>query len=267
MDESLEEGSRLQQHYCITLGVGPLWWSWCAPCRIVCIYSQHREPRRGDQAESALCELPHCASTYLSSFSGRPISSRPAGNGYEIEDANAKQSVRFPASKTGKANSTRSLVVCRHTQEDELLKAVRSNEPLRLTFTLHLTESTSVEWETVAWRRCLYIRVPSCLLPEGSKEGFVSLLEYAEETLRCTNIIVCLRKDRSDRGTCRLPFFGTNEEFCVEKDSPAKSFCCYGLAMLVRTFMFLGFTVLPPTHALVPPGSDAGNLYMLYAIE
>lgn len=64
MDETLEEGSRLQQHYCITLGVGPLWWSWCAPCRIVCIYSQHREPRRGDQAESALCELPHCASMY-----------------------------------------------------------------------------------------------------------------------------------------------------------------------------------------------------------
>ncbi|KAK2589006.1 hypothetical protein KPH14_001853 [Odynerus spinipes] len=105
-------------------------------------------------------------------------------------------------------------------QEDELLKAVRSCESLRLTFTLHLTESTSVEWETVVWRRCLYIRVPSCLLPEGSKEGFVSLLEYAEETLHCTNIIVCLRKDRSDR------------------------------AMLVRTFMFLGFTVLPPTHAL-----------------
>ncbi|KAF7413490.1 hypothetical protein HZH68_001979 [Vespula germanica] len=122
-------------------------------------------------------------------------------------------------------------------QEDELLKAVRSCESLRLTFTLHLTESTSVEWETVVWRRCLYIRVPSCLLPEGSKEGFVSLLEYAEETLHCTNIIVCLRKDKSDR------------------------------AMLVRTFMFLGFTVLPPTHALVPPGSDAGNLYMLYAIE
>ncbi|XP_076241175.1 uncharacterized protein LOC143183513 [Calliopsis andreniformis] len=27
MDESLEESCRLQQHYCITLGVGPLWWS------------------------------------------------------------------------------------------------------------------------------------------------------------------------------------------------------------------------------------------------
>lgn len=37
--------------------------------------------------------------------------------------------------------------------------------------------------------------------------------------------------------------------------------------MLVRTFMFLGFAVLPPTHTLVPPGNDSGNLYMLYAIE
>jgi hypothetical protein len=39
------------------------------------------------------------------------------------------------------------------------------------------------------------------------------------------------------------------------------------LAMLVRTFMFLGFSILPPNHPLVPPGSDTGNLYMLYAIE
>lgn len=64
-DDSLEEGCKFQQHYCITLGVGPLWWSWCAPCRIVCIHSQHREPRRGDQAESALCELPHCTRGWI----------------------------------------------------------------------------------------------------------------------------------------------------------------------------------------------------------
>lgn len=147
------------------------------------------------------------------------------------------------------------------------MKAVRNSESLRLTFTLHLTESTSVEWETVVWRHCLYIRVPSCLLPEGSKEGFVSLLEYAEETLRCTSIIICLRKDRADRGTCRQPFFDSNENDYEEKSFSSKTLCCYGLAMLVRTFMFLGFTVLPPTHSLVPPGSDAGNLYMLYAIE
>lgn len=104
------------------------------------------------------------------------------------------------------------------------MKAVRNSESLRLTFTLHLTESTSVEWETVVWRRCLYIRVPSCLLPEGSKEGFVSLLEYAEETLRCTNIIVCLRKDKADRGTCCQPFFDSNENVYEEKISRLKRF-------------------------------------------
>ncbi|XP_046815248.1 LOW QUALITY PROTEIN: ornithine decarboxylase antizyme 1 [Vespa crabro] len=182
MDDSLEEGSRPLQHYCITLGVGPLWWS----------------------------DVPHAA------LSVSTVNTESRGVGIKQSQLSVSSHI---------------------VQEDELLKAVRSCESLRLTFTLHLTESTSVEWETVVWRRCLYIRVPSCLLPEGSKEGFVSLLEYAEETLHCTNIIVCLRKDKSDR------------------------------AMLVRTFMFLGFTVLPPTHALVPPGSDAGNLYMLYAIE
>lgn len=101
-------------------------------------------------------------------------------------------------------------------QEDELLKALKTNESLRLTFNLQLTESTSVEWETVVWRGCLYIRVPSCLLPEGSKEGFVSLLEYAEETLHCTNIVVCLRKDRTDRGMLQItiPLFNANQVIC-----------------------------------------------------
>ncbi|CAD6202031.1 GSCOCG00002910001-RA-CDS [Cotesia congregata] len=131
--------------------------------------------------------------------------------------------------------------------EDELLKAVKTNESVRLVFTLHLTETTSVEWETIIWRGTLYIRVPSCLLPEGSKEGFVSLLEYAEETLHCSNVVICLRKDRTDRGNFVYSFLK--------------------LAMLVRTFMFLGFTVLPPNHSLVPPNCDPGNLYMLYTVD
>lgn len=160
-------------------------------------------------------------------------------------------------------------------QEDELLKALKTNDSLRLTFNLQLTESTSVEWETVVWRGCLYIRVPSCLLPEGSKEGFVSLLEYAEETLNCTNIVVCLRKDRADRGSNRyrftIPLFDDDQVYYEEPPSfpskPCLSSSSYNLAMLVRTFMFLGFSVLPPDHPLVPPGSDTGNLYMLYAIE
>jgi len=122
-------------------------------------------------------------------------------------------------------------------QENELLKAARSLESLRLTFVLQLTESSQVLWETVLWQGRLYIQLPSCLLPEGSKEGFVSLLEYAEEVLKCSHIILCFKKDRTDR------------------------------ALLVRTFMFLGFAPLAPGNSLVPRKADPGNLYMLYTIE
>ncbi|XP_059469458.1 ornithine decarboxylase antizyme 1, partial [Neocloeon triangulifer] len=107
---------------------------------------------------------------------------------------------------------------------------------VRLTFVLHLAQNTEVRWESVLWQGRLYLQVPSCLLPEGSKEGFVSILEYAEDVLQCKSIILCLKKDRTDR------------------------------ALLVRTFMFLGFQVLPPDHELVPASIES-NLYMYYSIE
>jgi hypothetical protein len=46
---------------------------------------------------------------------------------------------------------------------------------------------------------------------EFSLDRFVSLLEYAEEVLKCTHIIVCFKKDRNDRGACQ--FFG-NWKYC-----------------------------------------------------
>ncbi|XP_049782376.1 ornithine decarboxylase antizyme 1, partial [Schistocerca cancellata] len=121
--------------------------------------------------------------------------------------------------------------------EKELLEAAEHHESLRLTFVLLLTENTQVSWETVLWKQRLYIQVPGCILPEGSKEGFVSLLEYAEEVLKCTQVIVCFKKERSDR------------------------------ALLIRTFMFLGFSTLAPGHPLIPNASDTTNLYMLYSID
>lgn len=114
----------------------------------------------------------------------------------------------------------------------EVVSAAQSG-CVRLSFEFQVAEQTSVVWETAVVGRRLYLWLVH--LPEGSKEAFVSLLEYAEEVLGCSHVLVCFRKDRSDR------------------------------AMLLRTFMFLGFEALPPGHPLAPASGD--HLYMVYQID
>lgn len=92
-----------------------------------------------------------------------------------------------------------------------------------------------VTWETLLIGRTLFIEIPADILPEGSKESFVTLLEYAEEVLCCSNVIVCFKKNRVDR------------------------------ASLIRTFMFLGFVLMAPgTHRLAV-SSDL--MYLAYTID
>lgn len=115
--------------------------------------------------------------------------------------------------------------------------AEKFGQPIRLNFHLRLTETTSAVWETVFWHKRLYVAFEnSCgSIPQASKEAFVSLLEFAEDQLACTHVIVCLRKNSSLR------------------------------ASMMKTFMYLGFVVLPPTHELCPPMTD--RVYMLYTFE
>lgn len=95
-----------------------------------------------------------------------------------------------------------------------------------LSFQFHLSEHTVVKWGTVLWQNKLYVQLPDGLMPDGSKEAFVTLLEFAEEDLKCNNVIVCFSKSRSDR------------------------------AMLIRTFMFFGFVCLAPAHELIPTNAS-----------
>ena len=74
-----------------------------------------------------------------------------------------------------------------------------------LSFEFQLAEQTLVIWETVIVGRRLYLSLGGAL-PEGSKEAFVSLLEYAEEVLCCSHVLVCFKKDRSDRGNILINF-------------------------------------------------------------
>jgi len=70
------------------------------------------------------------------------------------------------------------------------------------------------------------------------KKRFVSLLEFADDTLHCKHVIVYFDKTRSDR------------------------------APLVKTFMFLGFHILSPDNTLMTINDrHQDQLYMVYVID
>lgn len=67
---------------------------------------------------------------------------------------------------------------------------------------------------------------------------FVDLLEFADETLHCKNVIINFDKARNDR------------------------------AIIVKTFMFLGFHVLSPDNILMQEvDKKPDQLFMVYIID
>jgi len=92
-------------------------------------------------------------------------------------------------------------------------------------------------WSIKLRNDSLYVELPQQLNDE-SKEKFVSLLEFADDILRCKHVIIYFDKTRSDR------------------------------AALVKTFMFLGFRVLSPDNVLMAPNDkQQDQLYMVYIID
>lgn len=104
-----------------------------------------------------------------------------------------------------------------------------------LCFEIDVADCRDVRWETYLLHGKLFVEIPNGMLPQGSKESFVTLLEYAEEQLGCSHVIVCFKKERSDR------------------------------ALLIRTFRFLGFSPVAPGSDLVPMTGDL--FYMAYEID
>lgn len=112
---------------------------------------------------------------------------------------------------------------------DLISKIINSKTPTHITLKLHVTESTFSVWETVLnnINNILYVALPEKMSHEASKQSFISLLEFAEEKLEASAVVLCMRKDRSDRQA------------------------------LVRTFLFLGFQPLNPNSELAPPQAAA----------
>ncbi|TRY63323.1 hypothetical protein TCAL_02596 [Tigriopus californicus] len=90
-------------------------------------------------------------------------------------------------------------------------------------------------WDAILWQGRLYVNMTAQQLSEGSKEAFVSMLEYAEETLKCSDVIICLS--------------GGNV---------AKS--------MIKNFLFLGFQPLTPGHELLPPMMNDNMVCFVYNI-
>ncbi|CAF1294522.1 unnamed protein product [Adineta steineri] len=99
---------------------------------------------------------------------------------------------------------------------------------------LEFTDEHNLSWSIKLRRDSLYVELPQQLC-EGSKEKFINLLEFADDTLKCKNVIVYFDKTRSDR------------------------------ASLVRTFMFLGFHILSPDNTLMLANDkNPDQLFMIY---
>lgn len=105
-----------------------------------------------------------------------------------------------------------------------------------LEFVFDVGDGHEVRWEaTLMPHGRMLVVVPSLALPDGSKESFVRLLEFAEDELGCVEVYVEFAKDRQDR------------------------------AHLIRTFMYFGFAVMAPDAA--PFTVDFRNFVMVYCIE
>jgi len=92
-----------------------------------------------------------------------------------------------------------------------------------ITVYVELGDGVVVPWQCSIRERKLFVLVPRNLPICGSRDSFVSLLEYAETDLEVTHVIVCLSKTQPD------------------------------LQAVVRLFMFFGFSPLPSDHVLLAP--------------
>jgi len=106
-----------------------------------------------------------------------------------------------------------------------------------------------VGWDAVLWRQRLYVSVSPAALSNGSKEAFVSLLEYAEDVLEVTHVIVCF-----GRG-------GGGKRAGMSSSAAAASASSPEEAKAIRNFMFLGFQPLAPGHEFMPSNPNLVCFY------
>ncbi|KAH8400937.1 hypothetical protein KR009_001903, partial [Drosophila setifemur] len=125
--------------------------------------------------------------------------------------------------------------------QEVLRQILQHDQPVQISIKLHVTEDQHTNWMTILnpVNNLLYVALPKELPPAGSKQTFLSLLEFAEDKLEVDGIVMAMRKDQPDR------------------------------ARLIEAFLFMGFEPLSRKAPQAPPAAinDNENNYFLYTIE
>jgi len=124
-------------------------------------------------------------------------------------------------------------------EENECRMTVLDDDHVQFAFAL--SDGVESMWTAkmcqVLGRPAMLIDVDKQMCRTGSKEGFVRLLEYAEEELCCEQVYVCLRRDHTD------------------------------MKAIMRTFMYLGFALAPPAMAQILNLDLNTTTLLVYNIE
>jgi len=92
------------------------------------------------------------------------------------------------------------------------------------------------KWSGSVLQDTLYIEFADGTLPAGSRDCFVTLLDYAEEKLEVTTVVLCFPKSQIEE------------------------------AKVLRAFMYLGFEVIHNSTCNLVPQSDT-FIFMAYGFE
>jgi len=118
----------------------------------------------------------------------------------------------------------------------EQIVSTSKKRAVQITFKLQIARDSEVAWESILFQEVLYIRIEANN-PAISKMGFLGIMEYAEDVMAVSHVIVCF-----------------------DKNNPIRQ-------LLVRTFMYIGFAPISPGHKLIPrAAADTSKLYMAYCI-
>jgi len=98
---------------------------------------------------------------------------------------------------------------------------LETDQAEKLSFSVPGLTGVRSEWEGVLWQNRLYVALKQDQLMAGSKQGFISLLEFAEEVLGVEHVIACADTNLANKN-------------------------------IIRNFLFLGFTPLGCGHEYFP---------------